>query len=347
MNNNLVTILGAVVIGRNEGERLRKCLLSLIGYGINVVYVDSASTDDSIKFATSIGVKTVQLDMSKPFTAARARNEGFDSLMEMAGDLEFVQFIDGDCEIVDGWFNKAIAILRQHDNAAVVCGRRRERFPDASVFNMFCDIEWNTPIGEVDACGGDALMRVDQFKAMGGYNPTLIAGEEPELCVRFRLAGFKILRIDAEMTLHDANMHHIRQWWKRAVRTGHAFAEGNALHGHTSLRHYVRPVRSIFIWGLFLPIVIVISLIAALWSTMTLFIALFGAAGYGKIISKSYVEGRNRGGSARDALLYGFSIAVAKIPQLIGAFKYYTNRWRGKKTALIEYKMPGEAKTRS
>lgn len=347
MNKDSLTKLGAVVIGRNEGERLQKCLLSLTGYGINVVYVDSASTDNSIEFAKSIGVKTVQLDMSKPFTAARARNEGFESLMEMAGDLEFVQFIDGDCEVMDGWFEKAIVKLSQHDNAAVVCGRRRERYPDASIFNKFCDIEWNTPIGEADACGGDALMRTAQVKAMGGYNPTLIAGEEPELCVRLRLAGYKILRIDAEMTLHDANMHHIGQWWKRAVRAGHAFAEGNALHGHTSLRHYARPVRSIFIWGLLLPVVIFISLIAALWNPMALYIALFGAVGYIKIIRKSYLEGRNRGASARDALLYGLSIAAAKSPQLIGAFKYYSNRWRGKKTALIEYKMPGEAKTRS
>ena len=39
--------LGIVTIGRNEGERLRRCLSSVVGRGMPVVYVDSDSTDGS------------------------------------------------------------------------------------------------------------------------------------------------------------------------------------------------------------------------------------------------------------------------------------------------------------
>ena len=191
------------------------------------------------------------------------------------------------------------------------------------------------------------MMRAAPLQALGGYNPSLIAGEEPELCVRMRLAGWKILRIDAEMTLHDADMHRFSQWWKRTERTGHAYAQGKALHGRTPLQHYVRPVRSIFIWGLSVPLITLGCLLASWWQPWALFPALLGIAGYSRIVRRSYVEGRKRGGGQRDALLYGLSVAAAKIPQLLGAVRFYLNRWRGKQTTLIEYKMPGEAKSRT
>ena len=331
--------IGVVVIGRNEGARLQQCLLSVVDYVAWVVYVDSGSTDGSVAFAKSIDVEVVLLDMSKPFTAARARNEGFSRLLELAHDLKFVQFVDGDCTIVDGWLGKAVETLKHNQDFAIACGRRRERFPNASIYNKLCDMEWNTPIGEADACGGDALMRTAPLKELGGYNTTLIAGEEPELCVRFRLNGWKILRIDSEMTLHDADMHRFSQWWKRTFRAGHAYAEGNALHGRTRLRHCVRQVRSIFFWGFFMPITILASFIATWWTPWAMIFPVIGMLGYGKIALVSYIDGRKRGGSAGDALLYGFACTMGKFPQLLGALRYYINRWRGRQSSLIEYKL--------
>lgn len=339
MSKHSPTEIGVVVIGRNEGTRLQQCLLSVINSAVSVVYVDSGSSDGSVAFAKSVGVDVVQLDMNKPFTAARARNEGFERLLEQSPNIEFVQFVDGDCEIVDSWLEKAVETLKQRLDVAVACGRRRERFPNISIYNKFCDMEWNTPIGETDACGGDALIRAAPLKELGGYNPALIAGEDPELCVRFRLAGWKILRIDLEMTLHDADMHYFSQWWKRAVRAGHAYAEGNALHGHTKLRHFVKPVRSLFFWGFVVPVVILASLIVSWWTPWAFLLAVFGLLGYCKIILRSFFDGRKREASVGDAWLYGFSCAVAKFPQLIGAFRYFSNRLRGRQTSLIEYKL--------
>ncbi|MEM1164624.1 MAG: glycosyltransferase family 2 protein, partial [Pseudomonadota bacterium] len=174
------TTIAAVAIGRNEGDRLVRCLKSLTGQVDRLIYVDSGSTDGSIAAARDIGAEVVTLDTATRFTAARARNAGFDHLR--TGTLpDFVQFIDGDCEIQDGWLSKAAAFLRGHDDVAVVCGRRRERFPMASWYNRMIDEEWDTPVGEARACGGDALMRSEAFDAVGGFNPDLIAGEEPEL----------------------------------------------------------------------------------------------------------------------------------------------------------------------
>lgn len=330
--------VGAVVIGRNEGARLHRCLRSVVDRVHTVVYVDSGSIDGSIDFAKSLRIEVINLDMGTPFTAARARNEGFRRLLELSPNCEFVQFIDGDCEIVDGWLQHAIASLERRQDVAVVCGRRRERFPDASVYNKLCDMEWNIPLGEVSTCGGDALMRANPFKENGGYNSTLIAGEEPELCLRFRLAGWKILRIDQEMTLHDADIHHFRQWWARTVRAGHAYAEGKALHGRTVLRHNIRPVYSMILFGAVVPILILGSLVAAWWSPWALAGAVFGALGFGRIIFRSFRDRRKRGDKLGDALVYGILCSVAKFPQILGAARYYENRLRGQRSTLIEYK---------
>lgn len=241
---------GIVAIGRNEGERLKRCLCS-IPNGVPIVYVDSASTDDSAAFAESVGAHVVALDMRLPFSAARARNEGFDALLAAHPDLDFVQFIDGDCELEAGWIASAEQFLLSHPEFGATCGRRRERFPDASFYNRMCDDEWNTPVGEADACGGDAVMRTDAFREAGGYDPAIIAGEEPELCQRMRTRGWRIWRLDAPMTIHDADMHHVRQWWMRAVRSGFGYAQVWQKTGQNGGgRLYARQLVSALVWTL-------------------------------------------------------------------------------------------------
>src|SRR6056297_2784435 len=198
--------IGVVAIGRNEGERLDACLRSLKTIGgddLLAVYVDSGSTDGSVQKAQSLNIVVEELDMSTPFTAARARNAGFARLIESNPELEYVQFIDGDCEMVAGWIEFAVAFLDSNAEAAVVCGHRRERYPERSVYNLLCDIDWDGPVGEAKACGGDSVMRVTSFRGVTGFRNDLIAGEEPELCVRLRQADWRVFRLDREMCRHD------------------------------------------------------------------------------------------------------------------------------------------------
>jgi glycosyltransferase involved in cell wall biosynthesis len=246
--------IGVVIIGRNEGQRLTTCIQSIITKTKQVVYVDSNSTDDSVQNAKKLGVQVVELDLSIPFTAARARNQGFKKLIELYPNIEFVQFVDGDCEINANWFESAYTFLINNQNVAAVCGRRRERFPEYSIYNKLCDQEWNTEVGETKAFGGDVLIRTKAVQSVGGYNETLIAGEEPELCVRLRKLKWKIWRIDEEMTLHDANMSKFSQWWNRTRRAGHAFIEGAYLHGKPPERHWVTETVRPWIWGGIVPI---------------------------------------------------------------------------------------------
>lgn len=334
--------IGVVAIGRNEGERLVRCLKSLIAQlpaGMPIVYVDSGSTDDSVAMAQSLGVYAIGLDMSVPFTMARGRNTGFRYLIEKFPTIEYVQFIDGDCELLPNWIDTALAAIQTNEKFAVVCGRRRERFPNASPYNRLADMEWNTPVGETNACGGDALMRVDAIREVNGYNETLIAGEEPEMCVRLRQRGWIIQRIDADMTIHDAAMLKFSQWWKRAVRGGWAMAAGAALHGSTPERYQVKETFSRWVWGLLVPIVAV-SLIP-----VTAGLSLILGLGYLVQLWKVYKYRLQFNDSSADAKLYAFFCVLGKFPEMIGQAQYWLTRWRGQQATLIEYKMPDNSQS--
>lgn len=316
--------IAAVIIGRNEGARFRACLGSLPEGLAQVVYVDSGSTDGSAELAEACGAEVVMLDMVQPFTAARARNAG---LARLGGGVRYVQLIDGDCALREGWTRAAVAALDAHEDLAVVCGRRRERHPEASVYNRLCDHEWDTPVGPARACGGDAMMRLDALRAVGGYDATLIAGEEPELCLRLRCAGWKVERLDAEMTWHDAAMTRFGQWWRRTVRAGHAYAEGAALHGAPPERHWVRETRRALIWGAVLPLVVGL---AVLWNP---WLGLFLAAAYPAQVIRLAMRDSGAGRWERAA----FTV-LGKVAEAQGALGYCLARWTGRRRRIIEYK---------
>jgi len=316
--------IGAVIIGRNEGERLRVCLASVLPAIQAVVYVDSGSTDGSVEVAQSMGAEVLKLNMDAPFTAARARNAGLRRLLVLHPQTRFVQFVDGDCEVVSGWIEAASKYLMSQPDCAVVCGRRRERHPTRSIYNHMCDLEWDTPTGDTLSCGGDALMRTDALAQVDGYNDRLIAGEEPEMCLRLRRAGWRIHRLNQEMTLHDAAILSWRQWWRRTLRAGHAFAEGAWLHGAPPDRHWVRETRRAVLWGLLLPVGIL--LLSVLVDARLAMLALVYPAQWVRLSLRT-----------RDPRLAFFTLA-GKFSEAQGVLNFYMTKLLRRDGRLIEYK---------
>lgn len=324
--------LGIVVIGRNEGERLRRCLAS-VAQAAHCVYVDSASSDGSVAMARAMGVAVVELAAPPALSAARGRNAGMAQLIAATPELRYIQFVDGDCEVQPGWLARAIAALEDDPGLAIVFGRRRERFPDASIYNALCDDEWNVPVGEVQACGGDIMVRVDAIRPVGGYDAGLIAGEDPDLAYRIRKAGWRIRRLDAEMTLHDAAILRFGQWWKRATRTGHAYAE--LAHRHPERQ---RQRLRVIGWGLVLPLVFAAGLLGALLIDTWLGLVPLAAALLWLAQALRMAWRRRRDLSPRIALAYGFLLMTAKFAEGIGLLRYVRGQLGGGKAALIEYK---------
>lgn len=319
---DLAVPVDAVVIGRNEGARLLACLHSLQGQVRRLVYVDSGSSDGSVAAARNLGAEVVALDMALPFTAARARNAG---LAVLADDpAAFVQMVDGDCAVQPDWIAAAAGFLAAHPQAALVFGRRRERFPEASVYNRLCDWEWDTPLGPAAACGGDMLIRWAAVRQVGGYRDEVIAAEDDEMCQRLRGAGWELWRIAQEMTLHDAAILRFGQWWRRAVRAGHGFAQVGALHP----AHFVAARRRVWIWGAALPV------LAQAGGPL--------AVGVLALYAASFMRGAlrfRRGGMGwRQAVAAAGLITLSKFPNLQGVLTYHLRKRRGAAARIIEYK---------
>lgn len=323
--------LGIVVIGRNEGERLVRCLAS-IGAGHPIVYVDSGSTDASVANARRAGATVVELDMRIPFTAARARNAGRAAL---GPDVAFVQCVDGDCVLKPGWLDAGRAALAGDPTLAVVFGRLREVAPQASVYNWLCDVEWSVPPGEARYFGGNAMLRTRALDAAGGYAEGMIAGEEPDLAIRLRGQGWRIACLPADMASHDAAMTRFGQWWRRAERSGHAYAELEDRHPG----EYRRRIRAALLWGGAIPVSVAVLLLGAAigqrgWpallalAVMTLPLL--------QIARIAWREMRQR--PARAALARAAFLLLDKPPHALGIARYWRARLSGRRTPLIEYK---------
>lgn len=331
-----MSCIGVVTIGRNEGDRLinsLKSIISQVSEKQSIVYVDSGSTDESIEAAKNLGVEVVNLDMSTPFTAARARNAGFERLHQLNPDLQYVQFIDGDCQLVEGWLETAAKTLDSDPTLAAVCGFRRELYPEKSLYNRICDVEWrlNTP-GEVKAFGGEAMIRLCAFLAVEGYNNALIAGEDPELSYRLRQTQGKILLLDRNCSLHDADMHSLWQWWQRAKRAGYAFVKVSSLHENESEPIFVKESQKVWFWGLIVPLLILILAIP------TRGLSLIALGVYPLRAIKVILNTHKQGLSWAESISWGISCGFANFPAVSGAIKWKLDSFNKNSYQLIEYK---------
>jgi glycosyltransferase involved in cell wall biosynthesis len=325
--------VGVVAIGRNEGDRLVRCLES-VGGSAPVVYVDSSSTDQSVANAKGLGAEVVELDANMPLTAARARNAGAQRLREIAPGLKYIQFVDGDCELRSEWLDRARRELEADPKLAAVCGRRRERFPRSSIYNRLMDMEWDTPVGPAKSVGGDAMFRLEAFDVANGFDPTVMAGEEPQLCMRIRQWDWHFLRVDAEMTLHDAAISRFGQWWKRQVRGGYGAMDVYRRFEINGERLFAKNTRSAMMWAVGWPAaVIVAGLISHVAGWIVLLILPLQIA---RLSARAFL----RGVPPRVALASGVLTMLSKWAWFAGQMRYRREQWAGKSPQLIEYKQP-------
>ena len=322
-------MFGVVIIGRNEGERLKRCLQSVSAHLQTIVYVDSGSTDNSVEMATAMGVDVVKLDMLIPFTAARARNAGFQRLRSISGDLRYVQFVDGDCEVIEGWLGAATEFLDEHSTVGLVCGRLRERHPERSIYNLMCDLEWSRPSGQTDACGGIFMVRADLFDTLGGFLNALVAGEEPELCQRVRNYGWKIWRLDQPMAWHDAAMLHFNQWWIRTKRTGFGCAQSAYLQGSLGERHRASQLLRPWAWAALLPMLI-LGICVALGPAGLFFLFIYPL----QVLRTA----RSISGIGRTRLARAYFLTLGKFPELLGQLQFWTRRRVTNRARSFDYK---------
>lgn len=319
--------LGAVVIGRNEGARLERCLASLKGAASPLVYVDSGSTDGSVAAAQAAGARVVQLDASTPFTAARARAAGYAALAS-EGLPDYVQFVDGDCGVEPGWLDAGRAALDGNPDIGLVTGWRSEIHRDASVYNALCDFEWHRPAGDIVACGGDMMVRAAAYDQAGGFDPVVIAAEDDEICIRLAKAGWRLTRLPVAMTRHDAAMTRFSQWWRRAVRSGHGFAQVGYLHPE----YFVRERQRAWLFAAILPLIALAGAAVSPWlpvAVLALYLASYLRTAQG--LMREALPGR-------EAAHHALFLTLSKFPNLLGMMTFHLRRLRRAEMRIIEYK---------
>jgi GT2 family glycosyltransferase len=333
--------VGVVVIGRNEGERLRRCLESVSRVAATVVYVDSGSSDGSVALARSFGVDVLELDLSTPFCAARARNEGCARLLSSNSNLKFIQFVDGDCEIIGDWLSVAAGTLKKNPEMAIVAGYLHERYPERSIYNRLGNLEWNfSSPGEVESVGGIFMIKKEVFEDIGGFDDSIPAGEEPELCSRIRKRSWKIQRLGHKMAWHDLAMTHFSQWWMRMIRYGYGSSDVGT---RFDLPGFSRNNLRARIWFCWLALVAVSPafIIVTPFENMAghanwlifLLISLWPAQ-----VARISVRTWQKGIKPELALAYGFFIMLSYWPQMIGQGLYFIDRVKKRSFRLLEYK---------
>jgi cellulose synthase/poly-beta-1,6-N-acetylglucosamine synthase-like glycosyltransferase len=328
-------VLSVVVIGRNEGERLVRCLESVgvmtLSCGpIEIIYVDSASTDASVERARQLGVKVIQVNPRRP-CAAIGRNAGW-----RAARASIVLFLDGDTILAPDFVSYAST---QFDDAevAVVFGDRRETNTNDSIYNRVLDLDWIMPPGPAEFCGGDALIRRAVLERIGGYDEGLIAGEDAELCWRVRSLGYRVIHLDLRMTGHDLAIHRLSQYWRRSVRTGYAYAEISERFRNSESPIWSRQARRNRIQGVAMLAIVaglpMLSLAIRSLAPIAFAISIIGALSVRTAVRTRW----NRAGLST-RLLHGLHSHLVQIPIFFGQLKYQCNRLFGRTSQLIEYK---------
>jgi cellulose synthase/poly-beta-1,6-N-acetylglucosamine synthase-like glycosyltransferase len=331
---NTTSTVSVVIIGRNEGQRLQRCIASvqMAHWGTlphDVWYVDSRSSDNSVAQAKAQGVHTLVLPEG-PMCAAKARNAGW-----QAAAGEFILFLDGDTELHPDFVQHALQAL---GNASLCAawGHRRESNPQQSVYTKVLDLDWIYPPGITPYFGGDVLVRRSALAQVGGFDATLNAGEEPELCARLRAKGWKILHIDVPMTQHDLAVRSFKAYTRRCYRSGIAYAEvaqrmqvlGDALWQHEARRDLVHGL-------LYAASPALLALAFGLHAAAGVVLGCLGVA----MLLRSTWRCRDRAaGSVTLALQYALHSHLQKIPAFFGQLAWRRAHARKQSLALVNYK---------
>jgi len=319
--------IGVVVIGRNEGSRLILCLDSILKVNVPCVYIDSQSTDSSIHEAEKRNIKNLVLDKSAPVNASRARNTGFKLLIENYSTIEYVHFIDADCELHSDWLKHAVAALDEVDNRAVVCGRLHEKDKDKNIYTRLCDIDWYVPPGDINACGGISTIKRQVFEEMQGFDESLIAGADPELYFRISQAGYDLYCLSVDMGTHDSNMQHFSQYWNRSVKTGYGYA-----HNKYQWGGWDRQYKSAMVWGGAIPSVILLGVLSGYFYTVLALIV------YPLQIIRIFLQPFKMNLKNKDKLIYASFCVLGKFSEFRGIIRYYWVSFLKKEQSIIEYK---------
>lgn len=329
--------LAVVVIGRNEGERLRRCLQSVEQMrkpegGFECVYVDTASEDGSAELAEAMGIAAVRVFPENP-SAAYARNAGW-----RAVSAEFVLFLDGDSQIEGDFVVRALERF-EDPKVAIVWGRLREAYPAVSIYNRLMDVQWiclrTLPEGPSFYGTGIGLVRRSALEAVNGFDNKMINGQNTEMGRRMQAIGYVILHVGVPMVRHDAEMLRLAHYWRRFFREGYSYAR--LLEVFRARKEPLFRFEFSAAFGLLMlagpPLTLLAALAFRSWGVPAA--ALLVLTG---LIVRTAARYRGRTANWADALLFGLHWHIKVIPNFLGHLAYHNDKRLGQTRGLMEYR---------
>ncbi len=227
--------MAVVLISKNQEWNIPRLIESVLKETVDqglveVILVDSASTDKTIEFAKPYPIQIVQLHADQRLTAAAGRYTGMRHT-----SAEFVLFLDGDMQLCPGWLDRAFTLMDTRPEVAVIAGQVID-VPKNSHVDMTAipDSGDDVAITLIRNTGGAAMYRRSVLDQVGAFNPYLYSDEEPELCIRIRHAGHQIVRIETPIVYHHTDprgeIQTVIGRWRRNLYLG----AGQNLRHHLS-----------------------------------------------------------------------------------------------------------------
>lgn len=188
------------VIGRNEAHNLEGCAASFsalteAGILFETLYVDSASTDHSVKIAKRYFDTVIELVASQDLNAGAARAVGTEQAR-----ADQILYLDGDMRLSPEF----VPFIRRHLDRATtlagVVGRTHNIYPDGTT--DFINFHGNVAGQPCRAFGGAVMLPRQAVLTAGNWALNLFSNEEAELFSRLIKQGSTVLWTEAIMVLH-------------------------------------------------------------------------------------------------------------------------------------------------
>lgn len=196
------TDISIVIIGRNAEWSIGRLLESVVArlppnVTSEIIYVDSASTDCTLEIVARYPARIIRLSAGKRLCASAGRFVG-----TQYATGQYIVFLDSDMELLGGWLERAIRLLERRPDIAVVSGIQVDTGGGMGDQRLVAGGCSEDSFAEARFAGSAAMFRREVLAKAGTWNPHIVSDEEPELCLRIRRAGYRIVQLNSLSVRH-------------------------------------------------------------------------------------------------------------------------------------------------
>ncbi|MHB1766172.1 MAG: glycosyltransferase family 2 protein [Gammaproteobacteria bacterium] len=205
--------VSVIIPAHNEERHIAKCLHSVLKTGwpremLELLVIDHSSTDRTAKLAQTAGARVLSLSTGK---IGSVRNAGL-----AAAKGEFVAYVDGDCTVPATWLQAAIGLLQSDQSIGAVGGPCLSPADGTWVERSIVPSAIESGLARrVKAIATSSFIaRTSLLRDIGGFDETLISGEDDDMSNRIRSRGLALVSTSDCHIVH----HGYPQTWQDMLK---------------------------------------------------------------------------------------------------------------------------------